>query len=163
MWKKTLAVLFIPFLFLGTAISTEYNNVIPGLMPVDVYLNFTNKGFEKEGPRSLSNDMVFWKVSRSLNDADLQVEIFGKSGSNVYKITAMSTNYGSIQSKTPENFLGYIATLPYKGSNPDKAQNWLEKHINTNASIIIGKVKFDTYANSERVRILEMYYVDEGK
>jgi hypothetical protein len=161
MWKKILVALFILLLFLGTGNSKEDKNVIPGLKPVDVYLNFTDKGFAKEGPRSLAANMVFWKVSRNLNEADLQVEIFGKSASSVYKITAMSTNYGSPQNKTPENFLGYIATLPYKNSNPNKAQNWLKKHINTNATTIIGKVKFDIYANSERVRILEMYYTEE--
>lgn len=127
--------------------------VIPGLRPADVYLNLTNKGFSKTGPRTMPDGDALWKVEQNLDSHSLQAEVWAPGSSNVRLVRAFAVNSMLPESATHQiakPFFGYLATLPYDGSTPIEARRWVETHAGTNASKTFGKVEFELFATSPR-------------
>ena len=66
-------------------------------------------------------------------------------------------NYSSADTNDKsKDFLGYVASIPYEGSKPAEAREWLKNNIHHNASITIGNVRFEIVANAPRARILNV-------
>ncbi|WHI52414.1 hypothetical protein P3339_06430 [Microbulbifer sp. MLAF003] len=138
---------------------------IPELMPVDVYQSLTALGFSKKGPKksgsSIPEAFAFysWELAMTEGTDSYNVEIFSDSGSDVYKIDATLMQQIALKPNkaSPEmlEFLSYMCTLPYGGSNIETAKSWLEKNININeATTDIGGVSFTVYSPSGALRML---------
>jgi hypothetical protein len=50
--------------------------------------------------------------------------------------------------------LGFIASLPYLNSNPQKAKKWVVDNISKKTKIEINGVKFELIGNSKNIRTL---------
>lgn len=130
--------------------------VIPGLLPVDVYGNLTNKGFIKTGPTQI-DDMVEWQLVSKSTDHEFTVEIFGRSASTVHKVNALVINFGTQNTDVlARDFLAYVATLQYDGASPNDAKQWVVDNVSQNAATTIGSVTFEMFANTPRARILSI-------
>lgn len=135
----------------------QYNaKKIPGLMPVDVYLNYTDKGFTKTGPRFL-NYSVEWQLQDQKFDHELSVRINGPDTSSVRMIEGTCLNSGTRSTEElARDFLGYVATAPYEGSDPAAARAWVLENIsNLGAKTTIGGVHF-SIQGGERSRWLRV-------
>ena len=128
--------------------------LIPGLMPVDVYLNLTNKGFSKTGPKSMPEGWLLWEIEDENVTEHFRVEVWSPaSAAEVQSVRAFATNTLRPESETGQiatPFFGYLATLAYDGSTPIEARNWVQTHAGTNATRRFGKVKFELFANAPR-------------
>jgi hypothetical protein len=126
---------------------------------VDVYGNLENEGFTCEGPDPIGGDEVWWTCELSDLSADYMVEIWGPDADSVRLVEATVLNFDpSTTNETAADFLGYVATVPYKGSNPEEAQLWVEENADTTrpVSTTIGGVEY-VLSGSGESRILEIH------
>lgn len=115
--------------------------VIPGLMPVDVYGSLKSMGFEIKKD---FNPCCIWMASDGSQPVWYKADIYGEDAASVKRINAWIVGFDGIDySKLGKPYLGFIASLPYDGSQPDKARSWVEKNINRKgAETDIGGVRF---------------------
>ena len=139
----------------GTASSAGSVKLIPGLAAVDVHGNLTDKGFTLE--KELSANPSRWTCKQTTSSYEYEAIAYGKMASQITKIDATVLNYSTKDTgEIAVDFIGYIATLPYDGSSPAQAREWVKNNINNSTTTIIGTVKFEIFANSARSRILTM-------
>ncbi len=153
--KKSIFVLLI-VLFTGCGQSQTarlngvFVEVIPGLTASDVHGNFTNKGFVLE--KLIDSDYSEWTVAKENSSFKQTVKAIGVSPSQIVNVIAESMDFDSDEGRAAD-FLGYVASIPYKGSKPAEARKWVEDHINEESSTDIGGVIFKISGN-DKVRIL---------
>ncbi len=131
---------------------------IPGITAADVKLNFTDKGFTCDGPRAVDDQylgfFILYSCEFKTDEYEYRVEFDGESVTDILSVQGIVLNYGqrSLEEVATE-FLGYVATLPYEGSNPEEAKVWAQQNIGVKTEIKIGGVTFDS-AGTERSAIL---------
>lgn len=132
-----------------------YSADIPGLQPADVYPNFTNKGFKLT--KNFGKIQNEWRCVFEDSSKLFEVVVFSKNASTVKVIEATVINYTSYNTnEIAKEFLSYVATMPYTGSSPADAKNWVIKNLGSNISKYFGKVKIELFANTSKARILRM-------
>ncbi len=119
----------------------EKSFTIPGLIAADIYVDLQNKGFKIE--KQIKNDYTsIYCESRSTSE-NLNVVISGCSPDEIVAIEASAVDYTGNKEENITNFLAYVATLHYQGSEPEKAKTWVKENININgAKTVIGSVTF---------------------
>jgi hypothetical protein len=131
-------------------------DLIPGLSPVDVYGNLENQGFEVN--KDIGTDGCFWTCTKY--DAligQYSVRVYGDTPLTVKDVQASYTNFSEEDTDEAANeFLGYISTLPFKGSIPDEAKAWVKTNIGKNGLIQYGGVNFELFGKGKN-RILRIY------
>jgi hypothetical protein len=131
---------------------------IPSLYPVDVYGNLKDRGFGCEGPAQVGGESV-WHCTSSDTRAKYTVEILGPDASSVRLVEATVLSFDpSTTNETASDFLGYVATVPYEGSNPEQAKLWVQDNVDTTRplSTKIGGVQY-VLSGSGDARILEIH------
>lgn len=130
--------------------------VIPGLAPVDVYLNFENKGFELDkvfdDPQS-----PIWRCTENTSKHSMMVETFGKGALAVTLVRGTYQGHANEDADSAaKSFLGYLASLPYEGSDPSSARSWVISNLGTNAKTKIGNASFEliVHPDAPRFRML---------
>jgi hypothetical protein len=103
---------------------------LPGLMPADITVNLQQKGFECTNADSIDNSFV-WACSRQAADVLLRVEIYSNSLLAVDTLDASAIFFGNPDDDLASEFLGFLATLPYDGAQPDAARQWVESNLPT--------------------------------
>jgi hypothetical protein len=131
--------------------------MIPGLAPVDVYMNFTNKGFKLT--RRLNVSQCIYSCINTSSGNTLTVDVYGKTPEDVNTIEAAYASYES-SNEAAKDFLGYVATMQYENAAPQIAKDWVRNNIGRHATTYIGGVKFETFSKGE-VRMLVMSVGDE--
>jgi hypothetical protein len=124
---------------------SQQAGVIPGMLPVDVHGNLTNKGFTlKSHMGKLQCD---WSCSRDLLTGFQTCTVYAPNPNCVGSISAtvgFAEGFGDEERESATEFLPYIATLPYEGAEPEKAAQWVRDHIGENGvKTIIGGVQFE--------------------
>lgn len=114
---------------------------IPGIEASDIKLNLEKYGFSFTGPRPLSKEVGGGYLDDGkVRDPDTGVELSCTiSAENPLKINSVTFRTdgtlvaGTISPKiylaTAEGFLGFCATLPYDGAEPEKAKTWVIENI----------------------------------
>jgi hypothetical protein len=95
---------------------------IPGLQPVDIYLNLEKAGWQCDGPTT-GPLFVTWLCK--LPGTLAVVEIFSNSGTDVQQVE------GNVYAPEEYQWLGFLATVPYDGATPADARAWVESNIPT--------------------------------
>ena len=158
---KKLCWIIVIFIFFLGIINSAIAQYIPGIAAVDVHGNFTNKGFILK--KDLNTKLASWMCVQETSEYYFDVTVYGKDASRITKIEATALNYTNKDTASVvRDFIGYVATIPYDGSQPVKARQWVFDNINKNASMTIGTVRFEIYANPDtpRARILEMIPIE---
>lgn len=132
---------------------------IPGLQPVDVYLNFEKQGFETK--KSLGGDYgSSWVSTSSEIGIDYTVEVYSeKDITKVSSVKATALLNGSVEKDITavKPFIKYASSLPYTNADPSKAAQWIEDNFNNDkASTVIGGVKFEIFSPTQLVRIMRI-------
>jgi len=138
----------------GCSNSTEeLAHRIPGLMPVDIYKNLTDRGFTKKGPELIRKDVdspnagnATWFLKRyDLEECYYDATLYGENASSLYQIVANvdCPQNAHLLHKESQDFFRYLASLPYIDSNPNYAQSWIDENISKGETeVIIGSAKF---------------------
>jgi len=124
--------------------------VIPGIMPVDVYLNLEQKGFQTAKEFS---PCCTWISTKGDYPSALSVEVYGSNASSVRRINGNDNHFNSLSSP----FLEKLATLKYDGADPEKASAWVKKNISKNAKTKFGSVTFEIKKWTTSARTLSIY------
>jgi hypothetical protein len=129
----------------------EPEPTIPGLMPVDVYGNLERQGFDCVGPDSVGPDQLWTCTSREGTNEQM-VEIWGPDAGSVRYVEAVVlTSDANMTPILAGELFPHVATIPYEGAQPLRAQAWAREHAGTaseagDASTTIGGAKFTIYA-----------------
>jgi|GEM_PF-4212373 hypothetical protein len=136
----------------------QADSKIPGLAPVDVYLNFEKRGFKTT--KSLKSEYSFWYSKDSSAGIDYDVTTYTTGDVNsVLRVSATAIlNFEeekNIIAVLP--FIQYASSLPYDKAEPEKATQWVKDNFNNDkAETVIGGVKFRIFAPTEFARILKI-------
>ena len=134
---------------------TSLGSPIPGLTAADVKLNIEERGFTCEGPTLFLDGVDYVCEDASDPMVDYRVEITGMSPTDIRSVDATILWYGDkaeLDARADE-FLGYIATLPYGGATPEKARAWVKAHATGTATFGGAKYELST-AGTGLARVL---------
>lgn len=134
---------------------TDFNSYIPGIEPVDVYLNLKNEGFkiDKTFNPEFGNS---WECKKQIDGIDMYVNIYSPNSASKFQSlkATITVEAGYKHIEAGKYFIKYISSLPYDGSNNVAAVNWIDKHFYHSADTIIGNVQFSLKAPSNYARLL---------
>lgn len=119
-------------------VEDESDKVIPGLALVDVYGNL--KGFDRSGPDGEAGN--YFTTCRD-DDSEghlLTVSIAGTTPSNVRSFTATTAPLEGDGDAKAREFFGFLATIPYTGSTPAAAKEWVVANVGMDAAKDFGGV-----------------------
>lgn len=111
---------------------------VPGLQPVDIILpleedlGFTCSDLEIWEPTEFFPETIYYhSCELDTIEAHIFIEIHGTSLFTIDNIQANVSEFGLPYDEIAIPFLGYIASIPYDGAEPDSARAWVEKTIPT--------------------------------
>jgi hypothetical protein len=130
--------------------------VIPGLSPVDVYLNMESQGFVT---KKNFGDRVF-EVTCTPKEAspflDVYVQSISDGTDSVSSITVAVLRSDRTIDETDIGVMAYVATLPYTGSQPAAAKNWVLQTWKNGGEARVGGVHFQISTPTPFGRMLFM-------
>jgi hypothetical protein len=104
------------------------------------------------GPDAGQGGLVAWTCTKTAGEVMLRVDFFGTSPLMIEAVTALALR---VEAESARSFLGFVATLPYDGAQPDRARTWVGEHIATGGEMMIGVVRF-TLSHSDSTYLLRM-------
>ena len=106
---------------------------LPGLAQADVKLNMEDRGFTCSDLDSDEQDGVtyyFRDCTNEIGEVDLYVGTISRTITGVDAIEAsIAFLDGQGDDQLAASFLGFVATMPYDGSQPTQARAWVESNI----------------------------------
>lgn len=133
--------------------------LIPGLIAADVYPNFEKIGFKVD--KQIKNDHTNILCTLSESNIKYTVSVDGCSPDDLIRVTASVLDYSGSNQKETEDFFGYVATLQYKGAEPEKAKQWVKDNIDVNdAHIKIGVVQFKISFETKYSKVLTLQAIN---
>ena len=137
---------------------TLYADIIPGIAPVDVYLNLERKGFTVDKRFAVEGSSFICTHETAGGHWSGQVHCPKGEITKAYVIVGMVQNYSANAADTDAlsvAFLAYLASLPYAGSAPAEAVAWVRENIGKQAEKMFGPVKLQLFSQA-RTRLLRM-------
>jgi hypothetical protein len=127
---------------------------IPGLTPQDVYLSLENRGFTCSEPEVMGHENdVRWTCERQEAKGRYLVEINSKDANSVRLLKAWVISPREPPARADalaQDFLGYVARVPYEGAQPEEAKAWVEQSVGSKASAKFGGVSYTLAAKAGR-------------
>lgn len=99
-------------------------NPIPGITNADIKLNLQEDGFECELDEIRDDGNSRWVCSQESGGSSREVAYVGPSPQKVEFIRGSVFAMDGILSEEDRRFIGYLASLPYEGSQPEEAKQW---------------------------------------
>src|SRR5829696_3002876 len=124
---------------------------IPGLTPQDVYLSLENRGFTCSEPEVMGHENdVRWTCERQDAKGRYLVEINSKDANSVRLLKAWVISRKRARADAlAQDFLGYVARVPYEGAQPEEAKAWVEYSVGSKASAKFGDVSYTLAAKAD--------------
>jgi hypothetical protein len=117
---------------------------IPGLTPQDVYLNLENRDFKCSEPELMGrNNQVRWTCEKQEANGEYLVEINSSDANSVRLVEARVISSDPAHADAlAQDFLGYVATIPYEGAHPEEAKAWVKQNVGSKVSAEFGGVSY---------------------
>lgn len=150
---KRILIVFIGLIL--SACSSDDPKAIKGLEHSDLYLNLKDNGFTDES--NVTDAGVSHINKKELFGAQYHVSSIGTS-KYLYGYTASVTADYDLSKNTDANqFLQFVTSLPYEGSQPEVIKNWIDKNYNeTEKDTVISGVKFELKSPTKFSRLLNI-------
>ncbi len=114
---------------LASTPNSEVMGQLPGLSPVNVTVGLEGQKFTCTAVKNVG-DYYERTCLRGLPSVNLiQIVISGRETSIVDFIEISVLQNENPENKTAHEVLGFIATMPYDGADPEKARAWVESTI----------------------------------
>ncbi|MBA3727120.1 MAG: hypothetical protein H0W86_11920 [Armatimonadetes bacterium] len=137
----------------NTEITSRTIEYIPGLVAVDVHGNFTNKGFTLTKINEL--DQHLWTCVKEDEVRRMSVDALGASTTKIASVRGFYVDKSDGDAdQLAKDFLGYVASIPYEGAEPNRAKEWVRTNVGSNSTVTIGGVSFELVARVPHVRVL---------
>lgn len=131
---------------------SAFAEVIPGLAPVDIYLNLEAKGFTTEKQFAVATGKDWTEFTCTMEDGTCRFTaiIYIPKGqtSQVAGVLGLVQNLRGDESRMNSlsaPFLSYLATLPYTGSEPVAAKIWAAGSMGKNEEKLFGPAKIEVH------------------
>lgn len=136
-------------------------NVITGVTPAYLQVMLEEQNFECEVVYAPTDTDPYykWECRREDSSKSLLLEIWSTSFGFINLVRTRIIQYGTPEDNVAINYLGFIATLPYDGSNPQQAREWIEETLPTLTGdgdvreTTIGGVRFSLYGNDQNISL----------
>ena len=149
-------------------------DVIPGLIAADIKLNLVKWGLKGASPkRTNGSDEASYSSSSVDSDTGAELTYFFVTDSalHVKYATFSSLNLSAISEErfhgVAAGYLGYCATVPFEGAEPESCKQWVEDNIakcNEAGKIEktkVGNVEFSFYGTGTSARYLDIKAIKE--
>lgn len=110
--------------------SKKTTALLPGLQPADVKVNLENLAFTCSDVQE-NKPYFIWTCKRETAQVQLRADIYGQSILSLDYINAAVMQSTLPNDDRATSFLGFIASMPYDGAEPDNARAWVEKTLPT--------------------------------
>lgn len=150
-----ITLLLISFSFTSCGSNEQTNLSFKGITAATIYESLKSRGFSVD--KQFGSDAFYVNCSRADANTSEEVRIYGFSPSELNEIKATFTKYNGKNIDEEASFLlGFISTIPYEGSQPDSAKNWVIQNISKNGSTTqIGVATIEVYAK-EKTRTIRI-------
>lgn len=130
------------------------SSLIPGLNPVDVYLNLEQRGFTVS--KNLKPGELSWTCTQTWPSVEFVAETFGPEVDKASLVRATVTADGVNKTALAgRDYLALVASIPYTGAQPQVAHDWVLANFDQDSSTTnIGGATFTLYAPTEAFRML---------
>jgi hypothetical protein len=149
-------IIAITLTFISSCLATE---VIPGLEPVDVYLNLEKKGFKTTKHYGDSQNTFVCELEEDKCSYTVTAYTPAGSANSVKTVQVMAQWFGPNDDAATDKlkpFMGFAATFPYDGATPEEARRWVEANLGKETSESFGGgVKFELFSKA-RTRLLRI-------
>lgn len=137
-------------------IAKAEHRVIPGLNPVDIYVNLKQRGFTVKD--SYNPGYSIHDCEQAWPSVTFVASVGGPGSRAVDDIRATVMADGVQKTALAgRDFLALIASVPYTGANPDMAHQWVVDNFNRDSAIItIGGAVFVLKAPNPVFRLLSI-------
>lgn len=112
--------------------------LLVGVTSGDLRTAFSKQGMQCEGPKRQAT-RVAWTCTHTEGSTDYRVEFVGTSPTKIEYLTGTILQTAPNPSRALE-FLAFVASAPYTGSDPATAQAWVRKQGTRDGEKIIGNV-----------------------
>lgn len=127
--------------------------LIPGVQPVDVHGSLEKQGFNVKF--SGTEPSLLWECRSEEPGITYVAEVYGRAVEKLSYVRATVITDGITDASLGLPFLGFVASLPYDGADPEQARAWVELHGNTDgAHTEFGGVNFTISAPTNASRML---------
>jgi len=144
-------------------------DVIPGLMAADIKLNLVKWELKKASPKRVDgSDEVSYRSSAVDPDTGAELAYFFVTDNALHvKYATFSTlNLSAISEErfhgVAAGYLGYCATVPFDGAEPEKCKQWVTDNIakcneaGKIETLKVGNVEFSLYGTGTNARYLDI-------
>lgn len=122
---------------------------IPGLSAWDVTGNMRQRGFTCGAVWYGATGLMNWDCESStgtgLLASTLKVHVTAEDVDRLQSIDAVAMQLASPDDKLAGDFLGFVATMPYRGSEPTRARDWVKANLVKGGTTVIGGVRFSLF------------------
>lgn len=138
---------------------------IPEICASDIYMNLEKKGFKCSGLRvrktiTAGRKEAYWECKEEGAQGLYVAEVIGHFPCEILNVQATSVYYGSGSGKRfHQDYLGYMASLPYKSSKPKETSDWVKSQIGKTekSQKIVSKIKVELTQNKNgKAKILSL-------
>ncbi|MEP7375435.1 MAG: hypothetical protein ABI675_18705 [Chitinophagaceae bacterium] len=127
---------------------------IPGLTASVIHDDFAKKGF-KLG-KTMDGDLSVWTSTENNEMHEFKVATSSTSTNVLISVQASVVSMLTLD-QAAKDFMGNVASLQYKYSDPQKAKDWVMANLDKGGSTTIGDVTFEVAVNNETSRTLKIY------
>jgi hypothetical protein len=121
----------------------QFGSQIPGLTAADVTINLEDRGHTCEGPNEFLDGVEYLCELDTDPIYVERVEIVGMSPTEIRSVESAYFWFGdpTQMDARADDFLGYMATLPYEGAAPADARTWVQ--ANTSGTTTFGPATYE--------------------
>jgi hypothetical protein len=125
-------------------INKETVKYLPKLFASDIYLNLEKKGLICQDLEVGLDKLISWKCEKTNGNYYYIVTIVGQDINKIISIQATAQYYGSGNIDTElDDFLAYVASVPYEDNIPTEATSWVKKNTGKNTKADFGSGNFE--------------------
>ena len=117
--------------------TTEEVTGLPGLVAADLKINLERQGLTCSGPRKEETTVSWLCQGQDSDGVRYRAEFLGHPVCCIDYVTA-TVMAGGADNQVATNFLGFIATSPYDGAEPERSRAWVEENIGGDLETEIG-------------------------
>lgn len=129
------------------------SRAIPALTPAAVHDQFSKRGFKLE--KTPAGEQSTWTSTESNEMHEFKVISAVTNDNKVLSVEASVFSMLTMDESTKQ-FIGDVASVPYKYADPRKAKQWAIDNFEKGGQTTIGDVNFEVVVNSETRRVLKM-------
>jgi hypothetical protein len=86
---------------------------------------------------------VRWTCEKQEGQGEYLVKINSSDANSVRLVEARVVSYDLAHADAlAQDFLGYVATIPYEGAHPEEAKAWVKQSVGSKASAEFGGVSY---------------------